>query len=462
MYFCPLFWRIIFFVPLVLGSLCGDTARAGNPVPLTMSQAVEKAGQHHPRIQAAQCQVDGAGERIVQARSGFLPQVSAAEKFQRTTNPMWAFGTRLNQEIISAPDFDPVRLNDPDAINNFNTMLSVVWPVYDNGQTLHGWHQARMGRESAELGLKGVRQGVMAGAVIAYMAAQFSQRNLEVVEQSLASARSHLKMVEDRFTGGFVVKSDLLRAQVRIAELEQAQCLAACQVENAAAVLNAAMGEPPGAAYVLTTPLETQSEVQGSLEQWIEAALKRRPDSLQAERQEAMAQEEIKKTRAAHLPGVSLFGNYEINTEEFNDTGDSYTVGAVVNLNLYSGGRDSARIAEARAALAEVQAMRRDLETGIRVQTRQAYMQSQSGWRRIGVAAAAVAQAEEGLRIVSNRYKGGLLTIVELLDAEVALEAARKNHFQSLHDYRAALTHLALAAGCIDDTFTGEVVLIKE
>ena len=128
----------------------------------------------------------------------------------------------------------------------------------------------------------------------------------------------------------------------------------------------------------------------------------------------------------------------------------------MVRLNLYSGNRDVARTREAQADLKNIQALLRDMEDGIRVQTREAFLQAKSAWERIEVAGATVSEAEENLRIVSDRYRNGLLTIVVLLDAEVALEQARKNHFQALYDYKTALARLALVTGTIDDTFMGE------
>ncbi len=172
--------------------------------------------------------------------------------------------------------------------------------------------------------------------------------------------------------------------------------------------------------------------------------------------QEAIAIEEIKKTRAAHLPSVGLFGNYELNSETWNDTADNYTVGAEIRLNLYAGGRDTSRTREARAALRGIQAMLRDMEDGIRVQTREAFFQAKSAWGRIGAAGSAVSEAEENLRIVADRYRNGLLTIALLLDAEVALDQTRTNHFQALHDYKTALARLALVTGTIDENFAGD------
>ena len=447
----------LFLLPIILMLPPGDAFGAADAgPPLTIAQAIEKASRQHPRVEAYGAKVDGARERITQARSGFLPQAYVSEKFDRTNNPMWAFGTKLNQSSITAPDFDPDRLNTPDAIQNFNTVFGVTWPVYDSGRTWHGVRQAEMGETAASLSLDQARRQVIAGAAVAYFGVLIGRENLSVVEMSLKSARAHLKIVGDRYDGGFVVKSDLLRARVRISELEQERFQAESRLAIARAALNAAMGEPIDRRYQLTTPLAAVDKIDLPLERWVAASLERRADYLAMKQQEAIAVEEIRKSRAAHLPSVDLFGNYEINSENWSETADNYTVGAMVRLNLYSGNRDVARTREAQADLKNIQALLRDMEDGIRVQTREAFLQAKSAWDRIRVAGATVSEAEENLRIVSDRYQNGLLTIVVLLDAEVALDHARRNHFQALYDYKTALARLALVTGTIDETFMGE------
>ena len=118
---------------------------------LTLEEAVETAISNNPGLQAAEFHSRAAEEKILQARSGYMPQVRLGAGYDRTTNPMWAFGTKLNQEAIAAKDFDPDRLNDPDAIGNYSSSLSLVWPLYDSGQTWHGLKQARLGKDAAVL-----------------------------------------------------------------------------------------------------------------------------------------------------------------------------------------------------------------------------------------------------------------------------------------------------------------------
>ena len=440
---------IILLLPLQHASAAGEA-------PLTLAQAIEKAMWQHPRIEAHSARVEGAKARLSQARSGFLPRAHLTERFDRTNNPMWAFGTKLNQASITAPDFDPDQLNNPDAIQNFNTALGMTWSLYDSGQTWHGFRQAEMGEAAAELFLDQARRQTIADAAVAYFGVLMGEENLSVVDQALKSAQAHLRMAQDRFDTGFVVKSDLLRAQVRISDLTQERLHAESRLAVARTVLNAAMGEPVDRGFHLATPLSAGKGIDTPLERWVEASLAHRPDYLGMKQQEAIAAEEIRKTRAAHLPSVDLFGNYDVNSEDWSDTADNYTVGAMVRLDLYSGGRDVAKTREAQASLADVRALLREMEDGIRVQTREAYLQAKSAWARIDAARAAVSQAEENLRIVSDRYQNGLLTIVDLVDAEVALDQSRKNRFQALHDYKTALARLALVTGTIDETFMGE------
>ncbi len=443
--------RALFLFLMLPAFTSSGFAQPQPPLPLSLSEAIRIALAKNPIIGAATSQIEASEAQIVQARSGLIPQFDFREAYSRTTNPMWAFGTKLNQEAITLPDFAPSRLNNPDPIDNFASTFTVNWALYDSGRTLHGLRQAKLARENAARAVEKTRQQVIAQTVITYAGLLLSQRNLSTIEQTIATARSHLKMVQSRFESGFVVKSDLLRAQVHIADLEQQLLQADSQIQIARAMLNTVMGETIDAVFEPTSPLKSARTIEGPVSKWLELALQRRPDFEQLKIQEMIAQEEIDKSKSAQHPSLNLVGNYEFNTEDFGGWGESYNVGAVVNFNLYSGHRLSARTAQARALMRQVQAEKKNVEQGILVQTKQAFLEAQSAQKRIRVAEAAVVQAEEALRIVRNRYDSGLFTIVDLLDAELALQQARSNHFRSIHDHKVAAARLSLAAGTIDE-----------
>jgi len=449
------FVAVICFCSLsVFTGLAGAQGGEGaGALPLTLQDAIALAVEGNPALQAAGYRLDGAEAKIVQARSGRFPQVYLSEIINRTTNPMWAFGTRLNQGTISQDDFDPRQLNDPEAIDNFATAVKVEWPVYTGGRIPLGIRQAETNRDAVTHAEEMTRQQIIAQTAKAYVGLLLAMENRVVVKKALETATAHLKIIQSRFNSGFAVKSDLLRAKVRIAELDQAVLQSYSGVEVARAVLNAAMGIPDDRAFDPVSSFTRYLETSGTAGEWIDIALTRRLELKQLSALEAAAKDEIAKSKAEHLPSFSLMGAYEINTEDFGDFASNYTVGAIARVNIFSGLRISAKITEAETALRQVMAEKDSLTLLVGVQTRQAFLEAQSAWRQIEVARAAVAQAEEGLRIVRNRYRNGLLTIVSLLDAAVAHQEAQTRHFRTLHDCKVARINLYLATGTMDLDF---------
>jgi TolC family type I secretion outer membrane protein len=410
--------------------------------------------QNNPELSAARHQLEAAGSQVDQARSGLLPQIAVSETYSRTNSPLWVFGNKLNQERIEVQDFDPRRLNDPDALDNFNTALSLSWSLFDGGRTWIGWRQSQQFQQVTAMALRRLEEQIIARTATAYSGVLLAHENRDVVNQSLATAQAHLKVVQDRFRNGLAVKSDVLRAQVRIADLQQQLLQANSRVQVAEAMLKAVMGWSDDPPLVLTGGLAPMNPIQPDLAPWVDQALQNRLDLRQLQLQEDIARKEVDRARAGHWPTLALQGSYDLNSEElFDPTGESYTVGAVMQVNLYSGHRISAQTAEAKAMLSKTQALQKAATLGVRVETQRAFYQAQSAWQSIQVAQSAVEQAREGLRIVTNRYENGLLTIVDLLDAQVALQQAQTQHFKALYDYQVARADLALAVGTIDENF---------
>jgi len=446
-----LFFTVSFFPPL-LSSAAADQDTS-LPEPLSMGEAIQIAVEQNPEIKAARFQMDAVKSNSLKSQSGFYPQLNFSQSFNRTTNPMWAFGTKLNQSVITQADFNPVSLNDPDAINNFASTFALSWSIYEGGRTKLGWEQAKQNLSIASLTLERTRQNVIAQTAAAYVGLVLAQKNIMVIKQALETATANLKMIQSRYDSGFVVKSDLLRAKVRMADLEQQYLLAKSRFKIGEAMLNASMGSGDANPLNPVTPLSIDSEISETIDNWINMALSKRPEIENLRLKEEIAKKEVEKSRAGHYPDVNLIGNYEINSEDFSDSADNYTLGAVVRVNIFSGNRISEETKAAKSMLSWVQEMQKSLELGIKVQAREAFLKAKSARERIRVAKIAVSQAEEGLRIVKNRYNNGLLTIIHLLDAELARQQANTNYFKSLHDYKVARIELALASGTIDTNF---------
>jgi outer membrane protein len=286
---------------------------------------------------------------------------------------------------------------------------------------------------------------------VAYVGMMLAQEKMKVINQSIESANANLKMVQSGFDSGLAVKSDLLRAQVTLSDLEQQRLQAESRVKTAQAELNAVMGRAVDTPLLLTSPFDKCCLLSGDVDHWVGVALANRQDLKRLDCLEEMARRNVAISKAGHYPSLRLVGSYDINSEDFDDTADSYTVGAVMNINLFNGFGTASGVRGARADASQVRQMIKRMELGVRVQVESAFLEAQSASQRIEVARSALEQADEGLRIVKNRYQNGLLNIVSLLDAELANQQAKMSYCVALHDFKVAMARLELAAGTINE-----------
>ncbi len=445
-------WKIILAAVLITLSPV-TMARSAGPSPLSLDEAIQLSMQNNPRLKSSDSEHEAAKARVDMAKSGLYPQVAVSETFTRTDNQMWAFGTKLNQGRITTLDFDPAALNDPDEIDNFNTTVSAVLPLFDSGQTWIGISQAGMAEKAQAKVKERIRQEVIAEVILSYSGVLHATQRQKAVMSSLESARARLKLINSLYDAGLVVKSDFLRAKVWEASLERERLASESDIAVARSALNASMGVPMDGVYELTSELAGEAPIQGDLDYWIDKALACRPDLEAARIQSSLADKEVEKTKAAYLPSVYAFGKYEINTEDFDDTSDNRTVGAAVNVDLFEGFYRSSKTREAKANGQSAKSMGHALELGVEFQVRRAYHRAMSARAGIDVAQAAVEQAREGLDIVADRYETGLYTIVNLIDAEASLQEARTACLASRYGYAAARAELLLAAGALDVDF---------
>ncbi len=117
----------------VLGALAAPLqAKTGDTtMRLSLSDAITMARQNNYSVKAARSRVDQAEAKVVQTRQSYLPKVTLSETLVVTNDPGAALVFKLQQNSITASDFDPALLNNADVINDFNTSLQVTQPVYN-------------------------------------------------------------------------------------------------------------------------------------------------------------------------------------------------------------------------------------------------------------------------------------------------------------------------------------------
>ncbi|MEI8188394.1 MAG: TolC family protein, partial [candidate division NC10 bacterium] len=341
--------------------------------------------------------------------------------------------------------------NHPDSITNWRTNLGGSVPLFLGGRNVLGYQQAQLGRDAAEQGRARAEQEIVFNVIRAYSAVLLSREAQTTVEASVRTADANLSAAEARYETGLSVASDALSAKVRLARLRQEAIAAASQVRLSRFALNEAMGLPLDRSDRIVGQLALPPLAFERADGLELIARDNRPDYRQADLEAQRLEKEVLRAKGALLPTMHLMGNYEINNNQFASSGqDSWSVGVVLNLNLFNGGVDRARIAEAQANHQRALAQRERLAGAIGLEAHEAFLAHQTARDRFAVSREAVTHAEESLRIVQDRYDAGLTTIVELLDSEMALTAARTNLTRTLYDATVSQARLDLSLGRLD------------
>ena len=418
--------------------------------PLTLTQAVDIALAKNPltRVTAAGRQL--ADAHLAVARATRWPLLQASEMVTRSNNPVFVFGSLLEQGRFGADNFALSSLNHPDALTNFRAGLSVRVPVYDQRQSRARIDLARLGQQQADQQTELVAQQIRFDVLKSYFGVLLAESKVVVAEEAIQMASADLKRIKDRFETGFVVRSDLLAAEVQVSEFRQQKIQALGEVAIAQAALNTALGLPIDSPHTITDQLTERLFHIEAPRELNRLALTNRPEYARAMLALRMNARQVRGVRDEALPRVDAFASLGVSGASPVTGSSDYSLGASVTLNLFDPGR-KARINQARAAEAIAEAEQEQLANQISFEVVRAHQQFVSARERLQVVGQTTAQATEVLRIVQDRYREGLTTITEVLRAELTVVRARTDVLTARHDHYVAYANVLLATGRLKD-----------
>lgn len=417
---------------------------------LTLPLAVDLALKTNPLTRATASGREIADAQVQQARAGRLPQVQLSETLANGNNPVFVFGSLLEQGRFTQQNFNLPLLNNPDPVSNFRFGVTVRAPLFDQWQSATRIKRAQLGQQQASAQTSQVEQQIRFETLRSFYGLLLAQAKKEVSDEAVKLAESDVKLSRDRVEAGTSVVSDLLAAEVQLAEARQQSIQTDGDILTAEAALNTAMGLPVNTSQRITGQLVEKKFDLADQEELVRRALENRPDLNRSGLMARSSEVQVQGARNEFLPRVDVFANLGASRHNFVNGSGDYTIGASVTFNLFDAGRN-ARIAEARAAANLAASEEQHLANQIRFEVVRAYQQFVSARERLKVAERIIAQASEALRITQDRYQAGLTTITEVLRAETTLTRARLIVLSARHDYYVGYASVLLATGKMTD-----------
>ena len=360
------------------------------------------------------------------------------------------FGTLLTQQRFGPGNFEINALNRPDAINNFQSMVTVDQPLWDAGQTRHAVRSAELAHGMSGEEKRRAELNVIAGVVRAYYGAVMSAESLNTAREAMKSAQADLRRADTVRAAGMSTDVDVLSIRVHLAAVNEQQIRRAADLEVARAALNEVLGLPLDTPHDLSTGLAPIPLPDFELADYERNAVEKRPETRESRLAASLARVQADAARTAFLPQVGVRAAWEADRRRFwNGAGTNWLAAVSLRWNLFNGFADKARVRETAHWLRRAEAEQERAGSGARLQVRRAWADLGAAQQRIEVARAAMAEAEESLRITQNRYEAGLSNVTDLLRNETAVLESRTRYLAAVHDQRIAAVMLEFAAGTL-------------
>jgi len=416
----------------------------------TLRESVAYAVQHNRLLAADGSSVEQARAGQDQVRGQFMPRVDLSTGVLRTDSPSNYFGTRLNQQKITAADFSPAFLNNPGYINNYQTRLDVRMPIYQGGALWAGKQKADHQLQSAIFGHDFMQQQVIYQTIAAYVQTRASFAAIHAMQMAVKAAEKRYQDTQALQKRGVLIQSDVMDAHVHLLHSR----LKLKQADNAYAQAKEALQRVLGldGDTVLKVEAEPHLAAAGwTQDQAVKQALEMRPDLKALEKAYQASQADVDASRSAFRPRVDLVAGQEWNASTPSLKNRNTTIGATVSMNLFAGGSDRANMRASRAKEIALELKLSDQKQQIHNEVRQAWRMLDESRARNVSEREALKQSQESLRIKSLRYKQGLTKTSDLLDAQVQVDTTRLSSIRAKYDVTIAQAALQLAVGTLNE-----------
>lgn len=417
---------------------------------LSLRDAVQLGLGENKSLVAAAAATGAAAARVEQARAGWLPKVQYSESFTRADNPVYVFGSLLTQHQFGPQNFQIHSLNQPDFLNNFQSLVTVDQPLYDGGRVRNATHTARLARQVSAEQERRARIDVILAVDRTYHANLLAAERMTTAEQSVRSAEADLERAQSVREAGLSTDMDVLSIKVHLAAVHEQRIQRSADLDVARAALNDAIGLPLDTAHLLTTRLVPLGPSDPSLDLSERGASESRPESRELRLAAGMARSEHLSARSALRPAIAVHGAFEADRQQFAAKGGSnWLVAVSLRWNLFNGFADRSRIAETSHLVRRAEAEAARVDSAVRLQVRRAYADFKAATERIDTAKAAVEESQESLRITKNRYEAGMSNVTDLIRNETAVLDTRTRYLTAVHDQRVTAALLEYAAGML-------------
>ncbi|WP_314642354.1 TolC family protein [uncultured Veillonella sp.] len=381
-----------------------------------------------------------------QTKWGYEAAKSAVSEVAAGKNPSVSYGWSVNRNG-----------GDSGSGKSGSHNFSITAPVF-NPQLDASIDSARYTREGTGASYEEALQQAKYDAIYNYYTLIMNRNLVDVAQETVKNYQGQLTNAEAQYNVGLVASSDVLSAKTNLADAETTLLKAQNTANLAEANLNKVIAYP-----VQTSITTVESNLQYkpynvTLEQAKAYAMLHRSALVKSALDVKSAEEAVKSAKAGYLPtvNVSIGRGYTDPDGYFGTSTKSWSVGASASWSLWDGGATQNAIKKANAELEQAKEANLAAIDTVLLAVQKAYLNLRSAEQTINSTQTAVNQGEENFRIATLRYRAGVGTSLDVLNAETTLTDARNNYVEALYNYNISIAELEQLTGVPLNTPVGQ------
>jgi outer membrane protein len=416
------------FAPIVMIMTLNHYVFA-SPLELSLDDSITMALHNNHDIKYAQSAREKSYWAVTEAKKNRGVSVNYSHTSERYNTP----------PSISLPTYTYT--------TDFDNSLSLSLPLYSGNQLESKIDQAKLNLKVAELDIDLAKQQLKLDVVTDYFTVLEYRNEVQVDQETVDNYADHLNLVKTKYELGIVAKTDVLASQVDLAKAQDSLIKAQNNYNNAIAALNNAIGLSHDTDLKLKDGFQYE-KYSSTLEECIAYAKTHRLELAQYEANIASAQYDVKIAKGGYLPTVALSAEEDWNDSHLPGTkNNNWLLKVTASFNVFDSGLTNSKVQQAKHNVDMVGDKAKTEHDSILLNVRQYYLSMHEAEKRIETNKVSVDQAEESLMIQKVRYDVGVGTNLDLLDAVLSLDSAKKDHIQALYDYNTNKAKLEQAMG---------------
>ena len=410
---------------------------------LNLNTAIDMSIANSKQLKGSKARIDVAVAQVKEAEDNRLPNFNLSASYLRLSS--------ANIDLKSNSNNSSGGNTTPKISQALYGIANISYPIYNGGRIKYAIESAKYLEQAAKLDADNDKEGVIINTLNAYTNLYKAGVTINVIKENLASSRQRDSSFSRLEQNGLLARNDLLKTELQTSNIELTLLDAENNYKLANINMNLMLGLPENTELEIdTTSFQQLSQIK-NIEEYEMLAIQNRKDMQALSIRKKAAGVAIKSANTEGYPTIALSGGYiAADVPNFITITNAVNIGVGVQYNLAALWKTNTKLLQAKAREKELEANEEQLNDGIRLQVNQDYQNYLLSQKRIEVYQKALQQATENYRITKNKYDNSLVTVTELLDADVALLQAKLNLSLSKADAVQGYNRLLHSAGILN------------